>query len=124
VMNTNKAYKAFKQTTKYRELNTSLKNWETAVSYWFDIAKAVDINKQNNNNSNIRVYQNPSLYGERWFFVEAANETVFRDKVSGLAGCFYWCTWTDLHTRLIDENNKKYISYECWSWRIISQWWW
>lgn len=123
VMNTNKAYRAFRQTDKYRNLNTSLKNWETAVSYWFDIAKAVDINAQNTNSSNIRVYKNPSLYDERWFFVEAKDETAFRTKTSGLAWCFYWCTWADLHTRLIDENNKKYISYECWSWRVINHWW-
>jgi hypothetical protein len=46
----------------------------------------VDINSQNtNSDSNIRVYQNPSLYGERWFFVEAKDETAFRTKTSGLA---------------------------------------
>ena len=118
-INTYKKYAGFRETERYLDLNTSLRNWDKATSYWFDIGKASQW-------GSVKTVQNPTIYWEYRFYVEAPSEAKFKEKVRNLNWCFYWCTWDDFRMKLVDENNSTYVSYECWEKPVSPgcSWWW
>ena len=100
-------YKAVSETNRsnrYRKLNTELQKDNTNVTYYMEPSSSI-----------VKVENNPSLYQEHWFFVQAANRDEFNQKTKDLRWCFAWCTGTTYRIdELKDRNGNLYLQYSCW----------